>query len=117
MSQNIKKELIRFVEESPTSFHAIANFRTMLNEAGYTELMENQKWEIEEKGKYYVTRNDSSIIAFTVPKKDFKGFQMIASHSDSPTFKVKENPEMCVEGKYVRPHLLRNCIFSVSKAD
>jgi len=102
MSQNINKELIRFVEESPTSFHAIANFRTMLNEAGYIELMENQKWEIEEKGKYYVTRNDSSIIAFTVPKKDFKGFQMIASHSDSPTFKVKENAEMEVEGHYTK---------------
>ncbi len=57
-------------------------------------LSEGEQWQLEEGGSYYVTRNQSSIIAFKVPDRSFTGFQIIASHSDSPSFKVKENPEM-----------------------
>ncbi|MEE1196420.1 MAG: M18 family aminopeptidase, partial [Lachnospiraceae bacterium] len=53
-------------------------------------------------GKYYVTRNDSSIIAFKIPCKDFHGFQIMASHSDAPAFKVKENPEIAAEQRYTK---------------
>ena len=95
------KELISFLDKSPTAFHAIANIKTRLEAEGYTELVESAKWELSEGGKYFVVRNDSSIIAFRTPIFDFTGFMISAAHSDSPAFKVKENPEI-VENGYVK---------------
>ena len=69
---------------------------------GFEELCENKNWQIKEGGKYFVTRNLSSVIAFKVPTKDFKSFHIVASHSDSPTFKIKDHPEQMVKGKYVQ---------------
>ena len=102
MSQSVNQELIEFLDNSPTCFQAVENFRKMLKDAGYSELLECEKWEIVPGGKYFVTRNDSSIIAFSVPKKDFNGFQLICSHTDSPSFKIKENAEMDADGKYTK---------------
>ena len=96
------KKLLKFIEESPTCFHAVANLAEMLKKAGFCELKETDKYKVAKGGKYFVTRNDSSIISFRIPKKDFKGFYMIASHSDSPSFKIKENPEMEASGAYVK---------------
>ena len=90
----IAKELLRFIEDSPSCFHVVANLRAMLSAAGYTELRESEAWQLSEGGKYFTVRNESSIIAFRVPQKDYRGFMMSASHSDSPTFKIKENPEL-----------------------
>ena len=53
-------------------------------------------------GAYYVTRNDSALIAFRIPGKDFTGFQIMASHCDSPVFKIKTNAEIAVEKKYLK---------------
>ncbi len=64
--------------------------------------MRKQKMGDQEGGKYFVTRNLSSVIAFKVPTKDFNSFHIVASHSDSPTFKIKDNPEQSVKGKYVQ---------------
>lgn len=86
-------ELLTFIENSPSCFHVIANFRAMLADAGYTELRETEAWQLAAGGKYFTVRNESSIIAFRVPQTDFTGFMMSAAHSDSPTFKIKENPE------------------------
>ncbi len=91
---NTNQKLLTFLEQSPTSFHAVAAVKGMLEEAGYQELKENQTWNLEEGHSYYTTRNDSSIIAFQYPKKDFHGFMIGASHSDSPTYKIKVNPEI-----------------------
>ena len=88
------KELLTFLQNSPSCFHAVKNITDMLTAAGFTEVKEEESWKLEAGGRYFVTRNQSSVIAFKVPGKDFKGFQIIASHSDSPTFKIKENPEM-----------------------
>ena len=96
------KEMLDFIEQSPSCFHAIWNIKKELEKAGYVELSEKEAWKIAWGASYYVTRNDSSIIAFQMPKNEAKGFHMIASHSDSPTFKVKENPEMDVEKQYVK---------------
>ena len=75
---------------------------------GFTELMENNIWKNWKKGKsYFVRRNDSAIIAFKIPENDFKNFQIIASHSDSPTFKLKENPEMKTAGHYTKLNVER----------
>src|SRR5699024_9208817 len=59
-------------------------------------------WDVRQGGRYYVTRNDSSLIAFTVPKRNMKGMRIIASHSDSPSFKIKENPEMESDKHYIK---------------
>lgn len=96
------KRMLEFIEQSPSCFHAVWNLKSELVKAGYIELAENANWEIAWGGRYFVTRNDSSIIAFQLPKNSAKGFHMVASHSDSPTFKVKENPEMTVENQYVK---------------
>lgn len=96
------KELIGFLEKSPTCFHAVKSIADCLEEAGFTQLHEGEKWELTEGGSYYVTRNGSSIVSFKVPGKAFSGFQIMASHSDSPSFKIKENPEMEAENHYVK---------------
>ena len=96
------EELLNFIEKSPSCFHVIENMKEELLNDGFVELKEQEKWKIEEGGKYFVTRNGSSIISFKVPCKDFKGFQIISSHSDSPSFKIKENPEMNVDNHYVK---------------
>lgn len=94
--------MLAFIEQCPSCFHVIAHWKERLEEAGFCELPERAKWQVRAGGKYYVTRNDSSLIAFCVPAGKVKGFHMIASHSDSPTFKVKESPEMAVEERYIR---------------
>ena len=95
------KELMSFLDKSPTAFHAISSIKKKLIASGYSELAESEKWELTEGGKYFVTRNDSSIIAFRVPRFNFTGFMISAAHSDSPAFKVKENPEI-IENGYVK---------------
>ncbi len=109
---NITAKMLEFIDASPTCFHVVDNLKKQLLENGYTELFENQQWKLvpedagskgkSKGGKYFVTRNDSSIISFRIPKKNFKGFYMMASHSDSPSFKIKENPEMEAGGAYVK---------------
>ena len=94
--------LAAFLESSPSCFHAVANMRDELLKNGFTELQENQKWQLRPGGKYFVTRNSSALIAFTIPDEDFKAFRIIASHSDSPSFKIKENPELETDGHYIR---------------
>ena len=96
------EELFQFIENSPSCFHAIETIREKLNDEGFIELVEGRSWQIEKGKKYYVTRNLSSIIAFKIPENDFKNFHIVASHSDSPTFKIKENAEIEVNNKYVK---------------
>ncbi|MBO4982042.1 MAG: M18 family aminopeptidase [Lachnospiraceae bacterium] len=97
------RELLEFIEESPSSFHVVENIRGRLNGEGFTELKEGEEWEIVPGGRYYVIRNGSSIIAFCIPRKqEIAGFHIVASHSDSPSFKVKEGPEITVEESYVK---------------
>lgn len=100
--RKIVKELFSFIESSPSVFHAVDVMKRMLDTEGYHPLLESNEWKLKEGGKYYVIRNGTSLLAFRVPKKDFHGFQIMASHSDSPTFKLKENPEMETEGAYIK---------------
>ena len=100
--EKTNQELMEFLDNSPSSFHAVANMKAMLEEAGCSCLLEGEKWQLEPGKGYYVTRNDSALIAFRIPKKDFTGFQVMASHSDSPVFKVKANAEIEVEKHYVK---------------
>lgn len=95
------EDLIKFIEVSPTAYHATANFADMLDAKGYKHLNECDEWDIEAGSRYYATRGGSSIIAFNMPEKaDYANYQIAAAHSDSPAFKIKTNPEMTVDGHY-----------------
>lgn len=98
----VSKQLASFLENSPSCFHTIENMQTELQNQGFTELYENRKWKLNPGHSYFITRNGSSLIAFTLPGREFKGMRIIASHSDSPTFKIKECPEMATDDKYIR---------------
>lgn len=95
------QDLLTFIEKSPSCYHVIDNFKKMLVQEGYTELREEDSWQLIKGGRYFCIRGDSSIITFAVPEEDYTNFQIVASHSDSPSFKVKENPELLIDGHYV----------------
>ena len=78
-----------FIQKSPSAFHACATLCEMLEKGGYASLSESKAWDLVPGGKYYVTRNRSSVIAFAIPETGFAHFQIVSSHSDSPTFKLK----------------------------
>ena len=99
---SVNKKLFDFLASSPSSFHAVETIARRLEAEGYIPLPESASWSLIPGGKYYVTRNQSSVIAFAVPASDPVGFMMCASHSDSPTFKIKEHPEAESAGMYVR---------------
>ena len=84
------QKLVRFLDESPTCYHAAANVKAVLNAAGAVELRESKPWKLEKGTLYVVERGDSAVIAFRVPEKRFHGFLLAAAHSDSPTFKIRE---------------------------
>lgn len=103
MYKEISQELLSFLQKSPTAFHAVDNIRNELVNHGYQELLEGKTWKVIPGGKYFVTRNNSSIIALNIGTKlDDYSFNVAASHSDYPTFKIKENAEIEVKGKYTQ---------------
>ena len=99
MTEQIKG-LCAFLDASPSVYHAAANLAKALDAAGYTRLAESAHWELVPGGKYYLVRGGTAVMAFRIPTGEAKGFLMSASHSDRPTFKVKENGELC--GAYTR---------------
>ncbi|NJE74221.1 M18 family aminopeptidase [Pseudoflavonifractor sp. SW1122] len=103
MYQETSREVLNFIEHSPSCFHAVEQLSQMLDQAGYQRLKECNGWTLEQGGKYYVTRNGSSIIAFHVGQQlDNYHFQITASHSDSPSYKVKEKAELKGKGGYLQ---------------
>lgn len=102
MISEMTKELKKFLDESPVGLYAAANIRGMLLENGYTECQEGSEWKLVPGGRYFVMRNGSAVIAFQIPKEEsWAGFQIAASHLDSPTFRIKSNAEIVVENRYV----------------
>ena len=91
--------LLDFITRSPTPFHAVETMADLLDENGFKRLDEKEQWSLQGKQssgeRYYVTRNDSSIIAFQLnqPLLD-NGMRMVGAHTDSPCLKVKPNPEI-----------------------
>ena len=86
---HVNEELFSFLDHSPNAFYAVQNMCDILQQAGMIRLYEGAPWKLEAGKGYYVTRNGSAIIAFCIPKKEYIGFQIMASHSDSPVFKIK----------------------------
>lgn len=99
--------LLTFLDRSPTAFHAAANICSVLEASGRTRLNEGEAWRIQPGHGYFVTRNMSSVIAFDIPSGTADSFRIIAAHSDSPTFKIKENAELSVRGKYTKLNVER----------
>ncbi len=88
--QDFNEGLLGFLDASPTPFHATQNMSMMFENAGFIRLQETQKWELKKGEKYFVTRNDSSVIAFTYPKSS--NYTMVGAHTDSPNLKLKPSP-------------------------
>ena len=97
--ENINKLLLDLFNNSYNEYFAISNIKKLLDENGFICLLENEKYEISLGKSYYILRDGSSIIAFKVPEKlDELYFKIVASHSDSPVLKIKENPTVIENG-------------------
>lgn len=119
----IARDMLDFIEASPSMFHSAASICDWLDDAGFTYLPESAAWDLEPGGAYYTQRNGSSVIAWQVgegvpapaagaQQTDVRfadeldcpayHFQVAASHADSPTFKVKAAPELDGAGESLR---------------
>ena len=75
-ADDISRDLIHFIAKSPSTFHAVRGIKAALLYAGFTEIREEDTWQIEKGGKYVVTRNGSALMAFTVPKEGAEAFHI-----------------------------------------
>lgn len=100
----IQNDFQDFMESSVTAYQAVEETARRLEQEGYTRIYEKDAWTIVPGDKKYVVRNDSSLIAFCVPEffEEIKGFHMVCAHSDSPSFKLKENAGIVVEDSYLK---------------
>ena len=103
MEKQLARELIEFIHQSPTNFHAVANASRMLAAHGFHQLSQGEAWHIEKGGKYFVTQNQSLLFAFEAGTGEVAdGMKLVCAHCDSPTFRIKPNAEMPVAGKYLK---------------
>lgn len=98
------QELLNYIYESPTAFHAVKNAVNLLKKSKFIEIKEENSWNLKKGGKYFITKNDSALIAFVVGNEELEnnGFRIIAAHTDSPSFKIKPYPEINVNNNYVK---------------
>lgn len=96
------KDLIEFLNHSPTPWHAVSTMKSLLDAAGFEQLDERDDWSLDRSRGYYVIRNGSSIVAFRTGNKDVtaNGIRMVGAHTDSPCLKVKPNPELRRKGYF-----------------
>ena len=94
------QQLLQFLSASPTAFHATQTLAGLLDVAGFEQLAEENAWNLQAGKRYFVTRNDSSIIAFVYGKKPLldTGIRMLGAHTDSPCLKIKPQPELSRKG-------------------
>lgn len=97
--KSFAREVIEFIDESPSTYHVVKNCSDILDENGFERIMPREKWKIKKGGKYFLKKSSSTIIAFTVGE-DFdvkNGFKIFGAHTDSPCFRIKPNPEIVTE--------------------
>ncbi|OOM16570.1 M18 family aminopeptidase [Clostridium saccharobutylicum] len=101
---NNSEELLSFINKSKTAFQGAYEIKRILDKQGYIEIKEKDTWNLKKGGKYYVIKNDSAVIAFEIGCGEIEkdGFRLIGAHTDSPGFRIKPNPEMNVEGHYIK---------------
>ncbi|KAJ3027419.1 UNVERIFIED_CONTAM: hypothetical protein HDU68_003876 [Siphonaria sp. JEL0065] len=88
-STAVAHDFLTFVRASPSPFHAVAEARTRLEAAGFVGISERDAWTVKLNGRYFFTRNQSSLVAFGGAYKPGNGFAIIGAHTDSPCLKVK----------------------------
>lgn len=95
-------KFIDFIHKSPNNFFAVYNTKEILEKNKYTELKVEDKWDLK-NNKYYVKINESAIVAFEIGKGDIEkdGFRIVASHTDSPSIKIKPQSEI-QENNYLK---------------
>lgn len=91
--------MLQYIQRSPDCFHAVEELRQRLLREGYTELRPG-RWQLTAGGKYFTTKNGSSLMAFRLPQEAPAGFLLTASHSDSPCFRLRDHAELT--GEYIR---------------
>lgn len=96
---DFNQSLLGFLQASPTPFHATDSMASQLLSAGYTELFEDQAWQLQEQTGYFIRRNDSSIIAFWLANKS-QALRLVGAHTDSPCLKVKPNANLTGKGYF-----------------
>ena len=101
MDENLIRRLLDFLDASPSCYHAVDNLVRRLEAEGYTRLRESEPWTLAAGGRYFAVRGDSTLAAFRVPAAPV-GFMLAAAHSDSPTYKVREEAEVPSAGGCVR---------------
>ena len=99
---DLNSELLSFIARSPSAFHAVENVKDALAAAGYRELYETEDFSVKPGDKVFVRRNGSSLIALRIPEAAPSGLMLAAAHSDSPSFKIKENAPVSSADGYVR---------------
>ena len=102
MDRTLIKQLMAFLDNSPSCYHVVDNVKQELLENGYEALRECDPWDLQPGGKYFVVRGESALIAFRIPCQVTGGFLMAAAHSDSPTFKLKQEAELLGPGGTLR---------------
>lgn len=102
--RDFAEDLIQYIDKSPSSFHAAKKIEEVLEAKGFKKIEMQDKWKLEKEGKYYTSKNNSALVAFKIGKGEIAedGFKIIGAHTDAPTFKIKPNPEILVEKKYLK---------------
>ena len=98
------ENLLKYLNDSPTAYHAVENAVAMLKNNAFQELKETEKWSLQAGGRYFVVKNHSCIIAFTVGEGDLarEGFRIIGAHTDSPNLKIKPGACTLTPDGYVK---------------
>ena len=99
-AQQQVQSLLDFIDASPSPWHAVKSVENQLADFQFVKLDETVKWELQPGGRYYVIRDDSSIIIFVQGQKPLvdTGFKMIGAHTDSPGLRIKPNPTVGMDG-------------------
>ena len=95
--KNLTEDLLQFLENAPTAFHAVEEIKKKLLKQGFKALSEGQEWKLKQAGSYFIAK-EGSIVAFQMPHKEIKQNLILASHTDSPSFKLKPNASFVKEG-------------------
>lgn len=103
-TEKFAANLLQYLNDSPTAFHAVENAAAILKENGFQELKETESWALEKEGRYFIVKNSSAVIAFTIGTGDLnkEGFRIIGAHTDSPSLKVKPGDCTVTPDGYVK---------------
>ena len=87
----LAQDLLNFIDASPSPWHVVETAKQHLLAQGFSSLSEADPWQLKAGAKYFVTRNDASIIAFTLGSEDLveSGFRIVGAHTDSPGLRLK----------------------------